>query len=122
MAGVEVSIVGDDFQVDFVSSELKQVILNLIINAKEQIETTKAKNKTVEIIVNKNDKSMEICDHAGGIDDSIMDTLFEPYFSTKGEKGTGIGLFMVKMILNDKLNASVKAFNRDDGAVFRIEF
>jgi signal transduction histidine kinase len=122
LASIEVEIIGEDFEVDAVSSELKQVILNILINAKDQIEANKSANKKIEVVIKKNRKSIEVRDHAGGIDSSIIDNIFESYFSTKGEKGTGVGLYMVKMILNDRLNAKIRAFNRDDGAVFRIEF
>lgn len=119
---IEVDIVGDDFQIETIPSDLKQLFLNIINNAKDQIVAKNCDNKTIVVKLDSKSKSIEICDFAGGIPDDIVNSIFEPYFTTKGERGTGIGLYMVKMIAEDKLGIKIEAFNRDGGAVFKITF
>ena len=56
------------------------------------------------------------------IADDILDKVFDPYFTTKGpDKGTGIGLFMAKNIIENSMGGRLTAYNTDDGAAFRIE-
>ena len=67
------------------------------------------------------DKSvLRFCDNAGGIPEKILEKIFEANFTTKDEsKGTGIGLYMTKRIL-DKTNAEIKTYNENGGACFEI--
>ena len=62
---------------------------------------------------------LEIIDNAGGIPVEIIDKIFQKYFTTKKNKGTGIGLHLVMLIL-EKINAKIGVENRDNGAKFSI--
>lgn len=63
-----------------------------------------------------------ISDNGGGIADDVLPMIFDPYFSTKQPgKGTGIGLFMSKAIIEQNMNGSLTARNSGGGAEFRIE-
>jgi C4-dicarboxylate-specific signal transduction histidine kinase len=63
-----------------------------------------------------------INDNAGGIPEQIMESIFDPYFTTKApDKGTGVGLYMSKVIIEKNMNGRLTACNRDGGAEFRIE-
>ena len=65
---------------------------------------------------------MEISDNAGGIPKEIIKKVFDPYFTTKEQgKGTGIGLYMSKTIIENNMAGRISAVNKDDGVVFKIE-
>ncbi|OIP58289.1 MAG: histidine kinase [Helicobacteraceae bacterium CG2_30_36_10] len=105
-------------------NEFIQVILNLIKNAKDALVQNKIKNPKITIVCRShNDKlTVDICDNGGGVDENIQEKIFEPYFSTKDNKsGTGIGLYMSKMIIQEHLNGKLSVSNFKDGACFKIE-
>ena len=101
-------------------TEFSQVILNVLNNAVDVLKERDIKNKKIWIRI-YNDK-IEIEDNAGGIDENIKDKIFEPYFTTKFQsQGTGIGLYMSKVILNQHFNGDIYAYNSKNGAVFVIK-
>lgn len=102
----------DIFEIQSYPSEIKQLLLNLISNAKEAIEKLNepslAQQKiTVSIKAYENGIDIEIRDLAGGIDPAIQDRIFEPYFTTK-EMGTGLGLYIAKVLANEHLKGTLK--------------
>ena len=104
-------------------NELKQVVLNLIKNAEDVLIEKKIKNAT--ICVNTYDKNdlchIEVKDNGGGIDTDIIDKIFEPYFTTKSKRdGTGLGLYMSKIIVEKHCNGKLEFQNGKDGAIFTI--
>ena len=63
-----------------------------------------------------------ITDNAGGVKEEILDKIFDPFFTTKAlGKGTGVGLFMSKNIIEKNMNGGLTARNTGLGAEFRIE-
>lgn len=90
-------------------NELVQVLVNVLNNAKDVLMNLKGKRRLLFIVVSKNDKTLniEIKDNAGGIDKSIIDRVFEPYFTTKHQsQGTGIGLYMSEEIIKHHMKGS----------------
>ena len=94
-------------------NEFKQVLLNLINNAKSKIINLNQKNKKflLEIIASsKDDILIKVRDNAGHIDESIIESIFDPYFTTKKD-GTGLGLYVAKIIIEDKMQGKISVQN-----------
>ena len=103
--------------------ELMQVLINIIKNAKEAMETTGAKERKISILVSERESELliKICDSGGGIADDIIERIFDPYFSTKSQNvGTGLGLYMSKTIIEKHLNGIITAYNSGSGTCFEI--
>ncbi len=104
-------------------NELKQVILNLLKNAEDTLLEKKIKNPTIIIATYMKESNyiLEISDNAGGVPDNIIDKIFDPYFSTKIKKnGTGIGLYMSKIIIEEHCSGKITVENGADGAIFKV--
>lgn len=106
-------------------NEFKQVLLNLINNAKNKITEQNfdfSKKSKIDINIQRtaNYNIIEIIDDGGRIEDHIINSLFEPYFSTK-ENGTGFGLYMAKVIIEDKMRGIINVKNDDNLVVFTIK-
>jgi PAS domain S-box-containing protein len=105
-------------------NELEQVLLILISNAKDVLVELKASNPRIDVAVKTaGDNRIEITvnDNGGGIPEHILDRIFEPYFTTKEQgKGTGIGLYMAKEIIERQMGGKITAENIDDGARFSV--
>lgn len=101
--------------------EFSHVVMNLIINAKDAIDERNIKNGKIDInIKQEGDIIIEVCDNAGGVAESIIDEIFNPYFTTKEKYGTGIGLYLSKAIIENKMGGKLSVRNSAEGAVFVI--
>ena len=122
--GIEVKInPASDFVICGYQNEYSQVIINILINARDAFETRKVSTpRVVRIHVGaEEDRTIvTISDNAGGIPEEILPKIFDPYFTTKGSQGTGIGLFMAKTIIESNMNGRLTVRNVDQGAEFRI--
>ena len=104
-------------------SEFKQVALNLINNARDVFEEKQIADGRINITVEAAQEQIKIVleDNGGGIAPELLpDKLFEPFSSTKGEKGTGIGLSLARTIIEEKMNGRLSAENGKEGARFCI--
>lgn len=111
-------------EVDVYPRELMQVFVNLINNAKDALILKKCEDAQIHVKVFEDEEYVitEICDNGGGINEAILPKIFDPYFTTKDEKtGTGLGLYMSKMIINEHLHGTIEAFNKHTGACFRVK-
>ncbi len=105
-------------------NEFSQTILNVMNNAKDALIENEISDAKVSISISKDDKYgiVTIIDNAGGIPIDIIDKIFEPYFTTKEEgKGTGIGLYMSKIIVEQNMDGKLYAKNLDNGAEFIVK-
>ncbi len=107
-------------------NEFMQSLLNIINNAKDQILKEKGSNKTLKGVIkitlfNQNSSLfLTIEDNGGGISQANIEDIFNPYETTK-PNGLGIGLYMTKMIIEDKMNGVIMAENTPFGAKFTIK-
>ena len=103
--------------------EFAQVMLNLISNAKDALVHRKVLNPFIKITLDKKDETVIITveDNAGGIKEAYVSNIFDPYFTTKESlKGSGLGLYMSKMIIEKNMDGELKFENTNDGALFTI--
>ena len=104
-------------------NELQQVILNLVKNAEEAIYIQKVDSPVIKIVTYTHEEQyvLEVHDNAGGVEEEIIHEIFNPYFSTKLEKdGSGLGLYMSKMIIEEHCAGELSVKNGRDGAIFSM--
>ena len=101
-----------------------QAVLNILNNAKDVLTERGTPEPTIEVGCYHRDgrNIITIRDNAGGIDEEIMDKIFDPYFTTKFKsQGTGVGLYMSKMIVEKNMRGRLLVRNTPGGAEFSIE-
>ncbi|WP_320033754.1 HAMP domain-containing sensor histidine kinase [Halarcobacter sp.] len=113
-------IVDKDIQIHGFYNELSHVILNMISNSKDALKNIDTK-RVIKIVVKeyKDNVRINVYDNGGGIDETILPQIFEPYYTTKYKSaGTGIGLYMSKQIIEKHMNGNIKCknvYNKIDG-------
>lgn len=108
-------------------NELRQVFLNLLSNSKDAIEYQFKENNMnigkIDITLTQNREFFEImfCDNGGGIEETIIDKIFNPYFSTKfADQGTGTGLYLAKTIIEKVHKGKIAVTNFNNGVCFKL--
>ena len=112
-----------DVKIKTFKNELLQVFLNILANAKDAFSGKNIQGAHVRVKMEAFDQNLKffIEDNAGGIETTIINKIFEPYFSTKDEKnGTGLGLYMSAMIVEKHLGGNIMVCPKDDGTLFQI--
>jgi len=100
------------------ASELRQVFLNLILNASDAINGKGT--ITIDAVAGKDSVIISVADDGSGIPEEHLARIFEPFYTTKGALGTGLGLSIVREIVQG-IGGSVIAQNRPDrGAVLKL--
>jgi C4-dicarboxylate-specific signal transduction histidine kinase len=100
-----------------------QVLINILNNTKDAVAEHKIKNPTLTIATSQNETQVFITvqDNAGGVSTEVLERMYEPYFTTKFEShGTGIGLYMSKMIIENSMKGSLVSENREEGLLTTI--
>ena len=103
-------------------NEIKQVILNIVNNAKDALVEKEVQNPLIMIRTYDRGENVvcEIEDNGGGISEAYMSKIFDPYFSTKSKNGTGLGLYMSKTIIEEHCKGTLGVKNSENGALFTI--
>jgi len=117
-----------DVELYGIENEFKQVVFVLINNSKDAIKSLQKNFKNfvgkIEIIISKKNENVVIsfCDNGGGVQDDIIHSIFDPYFTTKfASSGTGIGLYIAKNIIESRMEGSIKVVNSKNGCCFTIK-
>ena len=108
-----------DIELESYKNEYKQVLLNLLTNAKDIFYQRKISSPKILITIDKH--YISVLDNAGGIPKEILPRIYEPYFTTK-TGNSGIGLYMSKMIVEKNMDAKLTVENYLEGALFKILF
>jgi len=112
-----------NLQIYSYQNELSQVFLTILQNSIEALEEQKIQKKNISIIIHEKNRhiQIEISDNAGGISEKNLPHIFEPYFTTKKHRhGTGLGLYIAKIIIERSMKGKISAQNREDGVKFII--
>ncbi len=115
--------VRQDSKIHGYPTEFSQVILNLLINATDILIEKKIQNPKIKIKIEKREDTsiIIVSDNAGGIKEKNFEMIFDPYFSTKeSSKGTGLGLYISKLIIEKNMGGELSVRNDQEGAVFKI--
>lgn len=102
-------------------SQYSQAVLNLLANAKEAILDKSVANGQIRVVLREDGGNavLTVEDNGGGIAEEVLPRLFDPYFTTKSQ-GSGIGLYMVKIIIERNMEGKISAANIDNGACFTL--
>ncbi|MFW2591187.1 ATP-binding protein [Aliarcobacter butzleri] len=109
----------EDIKIFGVKNELSQVILSLVSNSIDALKNRHNPKISINVVSSSAEVIIEILDNAGGIKAKNLKRIFEPYFSTK-EEGTGIGLYLSKIIIEESFGGKLQVQNIKDGAKFSI--
>jgi len=120
LESIVLHIMGDGDEIIGYKSEFQQVILNIISNAKDAILEKGIQHGEIVIVIEGRKISIE--DNGGGVDEANVGRIFEPYFTTKEQgKGTGMGLYIAKTIIERNMDGKISFENNVHGAKFIIE-
>jgi len=113
----------DDFIICGYPNEFAQVLMNLLGNAKDALVENTPEQRRIEIQTRGDEENhmvtITVRDNAGGIPADIAEKIFDPYFTTKG-KGTGIGLYITKTIVERHMGGTISFRNHGQGTEFTI--
>ena len=112
-----------EIEISMNDSELMQVFLNIFQNTQDNFVEKDIKEPTLSIRTydKDNDVIVEITDNGGGIEEDSLDDIFEAYYSTKGKNGTGLGLYMSKIIVEEHHEGRLDVQNTTDGICFTVK-
>jgi len=112
----------DDIFIYGISNHLSQVFLNLFNNSIDALISSSTPEKTISVTVEKKDGvSIYIKDTGSGIPAESVPHIFDAYYTTKEEEGTGIGLYMSRIILEKNFKGSIDLVDSGKGSCFIIQ-
>ena len=123
----------DDDQINIVFSkeltlfsfekEYLQVLLIILNNAIDNFKFKKVISPKISIIIKEynNMLTLSICDNGGGVGGKDINKIFDPYYTTKfAKEGTGLGLYMAKMLIENSMHGQLQVKNENGGVCFKI--
>jgi len=122
--GIKIGITqASTIEVNLYQNELVQVLLNILNNSMDAYADIQRNDKSISLYALNRDTELWIYvkDEAGGIKEEYLQKIFEPYFSTKGKNGTGLGLYMSQMIIEKQFLGKIEIQTNNGGTVFIIK-
>ncbi len=119
---IDLEVEVPDYEIKLFENDLIQILMNILSNSIDVLDKKEGK-KRIKISFGEEDEYIKLllCDNGGGIKDELIEKIFEKYFTTKEEKkGSGIGLYMCRILAKKRLKGAICAFNSNDGACFEI--
>ena len=121
---VKIKIVSDkELKLFSFEKEYLQVLLIILNNAIDNFESKAIPEPKIDIVMKEHDGmvTLAICDNGGGVDEGVIDRIFDPYYTTKfAKEGTGLGLYMAKMMIENSMHGQLHVKNKNAGACFEI--
>jgi len=123
---IDLQITGEDINIESYENEFEQVIVNIFNNASDAAIIKSKINKfkplvKVRVFQEEDQIKISLWNNCGNVNQEIIERMFEPYYTTKFEnQGTGIGLYMTKVIIEKNMNGKVEVFNKEEGLEFII--
>ena len=112
----------DNESIEVYVNEIIQALLNICNNAIDILEERDVNDRHLWVSIKSTDEDLTIYieDNGGGIDENIIEKIFDPYFSKKSKNGTGLGLYMAKMIIETHSHGVLDVVNTSRGARFSV--
>jgi len=121
---IDINIVSSNpVEVYSFAKEYRQVLLIILNNAVDNFESKVIDSPKIDIVIKKEEEKayLSICDNGGGIEEKDIGRIFDPYYTTKfAEEGTGLGLYVAKMLIESSMQGKLNATNKNSGACFEI--
>jgi len=121
---IEVTVNADkEISLNTYEEELIQVLLIILNNVVDNFKIKSIQNPKIDIQIKPAPKQviLSIHDNGGGISEKDLDRIFEPYYTTKFEhEGTGLGLYMAKLLIENSMGGYLRMKNSGNGALFEI--
>ena len=109
----------NDKELNFPKGEYIQVLISIVSNSIDQAINKEIKNPKIDIVI---DNNISVSDNAGGIKDEYLSKVFDLNFTTKEDKkGTGIGLYMAKILVENSFDGTIEVKNYQDGVEFKVK-
>lgn len=120
--GIEISNTAQSIELFSYENELMQVMMNIVSNAIDALEKQGTdKRITIDSRVQEGLMMISVCDNGGGVDPAFIEKIFEKYFTTNADKeNSGLGLFMSRKIMQERLGGEVCVKNQSEGACFTL--
>ena len=121
---VEIEVEEGSYFVSGLPNEFAQAILNLLNNSRDALSRQEGIERKIQIRFSRTHQEITIlfCDNGGGISPSILPTIFEPYVTEKqASGGSGAGLYITRLIIEQKMEGTIEAYNHEKGACFQMK-
>jgi signal transduction histidine kinase len=109
----------EDIKIFGVKSEFTQVLISIISNSIDVLKNIEKPKIDIDVLSNGAEIIVKLLDNGGGIKHKNLKKIFEPYFTTK-QDGTGIGLYLSKMIIEEGFKGKILVENQKEGVLFSL--